>query len=1057
MESAYKLISTASTDLMKTAQLAEKLVDDGADALSIESLIKRLTSKWADYDTRWRQYCIKYQERDGHSDKEAVHNSIFDDYSACLSKVSVYLQTLKSQVPKTPPQLPVPNPPPLPVTVKLPEIKLKEFHGDPLNWTRFWNQFESLVGSRTDIDDVTKYTYLTQCLKGQSQNVLAGFKGEPSDYRDAVTALKSTYGNIDKNRRILVRRFINLGKPKFNKNDIFNFKIELENMLMQLGHDPDIDLDNSEWIIKELIVMKLPKEAEDFLFHLYQSMYFTVDQIKSGLQKLIDYLTEDEKKDNQKSSNKVVTTPHKSESSPKNNNVSSSPAVGTYTTTATFNCIFCNKVHRPSDCNVFSTIVNRRDRLKQLGRCPRCAKRHNFEDCQTVINTCPICKKGRHHSFLCISAVSKQNTSSVYSPPSQSLPKNESKSDKPVVEIKSKSPQLKGDPTATTQVMSVTENCTNFNYSVALATATVTVKSDSGQSLQVRSFFDNGSQRSFIHKDLANKLGLKNVTNLNMKLDSFSGEGQQSNYEIVRPVVSLGKRKKKITMAVVDKMPTITTPGLLATAEKLTKIGCNLADKHIDSDVVENVQIMIGSDFFSKYLSGMTSIDNIDLYESPGGYLIYGIIPHFICQDPVSCARALVCRITTLKSEISSSETEPYTACGGIVDENLPVHKLWDLDVMGINPSKEELPENYSSKVHFESTIKYVDGRYWVELPFKDNRPFLPTNYKLALGQMFNQVKKFCSQPKLLSCYDSIIKDQLKSNFIEEVENPVVTPNTHYLPHHAVAKASSTTPLRIVYNCSAKMNKTTASLNDCLMTGPSLTERLGDALIKFRTNQFAYAADIQKAFLQVGLQSQHRDYTRFLWPENPFDESSPIKTYRFKSVLFGATCSPFLLQMTLQHHLNKSENHYAKLLSSSFYVDNLQGTSDSQVDMIRIYDAANAELGKAGMILSQWNTNSNNLKSHIRCIDSKVDFLDVNNILGLNWDTIKDTLSLKKCKFENLEFITKRQLLSLVSTCFDPLGFCSPILIKGKLLIQLAWKEQVSWDTHLPPYFLKEW
>ena len=1048
MDSKYNLVCDVRKDLVKVVDYTSRAIDASAGASLLESQEKVLKKKWAEYDSQWRQYCTKYHDQDGHSDKETIHDTVFENYHELLLKLSLHLQSL------TPPSQPRSSSPTVPIKVKLPEIKLKDFHGDPLDWTRFWNQFESLVGDRSDLDNVTKYTYLTQCLKGQAQNVLAGFKGESSDYEDAVESLKSIYGDEDRTRRILVRRFINLGKPKYNKKDIFNFKIELENLLMQMNHDSEIDVPNSQWLIQELVTLKLPKEAEDFLFHLHKTMYFNLDQIKTGLQKLIDYLNQEDKRDVPKPSNsKPSAAPQKSESS---SPLGNSSAVGTYSSTVNYNCIFCSKPHRPADCSMYPSIVARRGRLKQLGKCQRCARRHDVSDCQTVIDTCPNCRKGKHHSFLCISASTKTTkVDNVQSQPSQSPAKVE-KSEKPVVDAKASSSQLKGDPTATTQVMSVVENCNNINYSVALATATVTVKSQSGNSISVRSFFDNGSQRSFIHKDLANKLGLKNIANFDMKLDSFSEEGQTTSYEIVRPVVSLGNRRKRITMAVVDKMPNIVTPGLFATVQELTKMGYNLADKHIDSDVVENVQIMIGSDFFGRYLSGMTTIGNVDLYESPGGYLIYGIIPHFVCKEPISCAQALVCRVTTLNSEITSDITEPYTACGGVVDEVLPVHKLWDLDVIGINPSKES-PENFDSKVHFESTVKYDDGRYWVELPFKENRPFLPTNYKLALGQMLNQVKKFHSQPKLLSCYDKIIKDQLESNYIEEVDNPVVAPNTHYLPHHAVAKQSSTTPLRIVYNCSAKLSKTTASLNDCLLTGPSLTEKLGDSLVKFRTQQFAFVADIQKAFLQVGLQSHHRDYTRFLWPENPFDESSPVKTYRFVSVLFGATCSPFLLQMTLQHHLNNSENQYAKLLSSSFYVDNLQGTSDNTTDLLGIYDAANAELGKAGMILSQWNTNSEDLKSYIKCSDSNAEFPVVNNVLGLDWDTTKDTLSLKPCKFAEVEFLTKRQLLSFVSTCFDPLGFCSPILIKGKILIQLAWKEQVSWDTHLPPLFLEEW
>ena len=92
------------------------------------------------------------------------------------------------------------------------------------------------------------------------------------------------------------------------------------------------------------------------------------------------------------------------------------------------------------------------------------------------------------------------------------------------------------------------------------------------------------------------------------------------------------------------------------------------------------------------------------------------------------------------------------------------------------------------------------------------------------------------------------------------------------------------------------------------MTGPSLTETLFNMLVWFRTNEFVCMADIETAILQVRLQQHHRDFTRNLRPKDPFDHNSVIKTYRFKSISFGAACNPFLLHMTLQHHFQMS--HY---------------------------------------------------------------------------------------------------------------------------------------------------
>ena len=113
-----------------------------------------------------------------------------------------------------------------------------------------------------------------------------------------------------------------------------------------------------------------------------------------------------------------------------------------------------------------------------------------------------------------------------------------------------------------------------------------------------------------------------------------------------------------------------------------------------------------------------------------------------------------------------------------------------------------------------------------------------------------------------------------------------------------MVKNSTTTPLRIVFNASAKMGSNSISLNETLETGPSLTEKLVDSLLSFRVGYFGVTADISKAFLRVGLQLVDRDYVRFLWTKEP---DSPPRTHRFKSVLFGSTSSPFFVgSYTLQ-------------------------------------------------------------------------------------------------------------------------------------------------------------
>ena len=71
--------------------------------------------------------------------------------------------------------------------------------------------------------------------------------------------------------------------------------------------------------------------------------------------------------------------------------------------------------------------------------------------------------------------------------------------------------------------------------------------------------------------------------------------------------------------------------------------------------------------------------------------------------------------------------------------------------------------------------------------------------------------------------------------------------------------------MRIVYDASAKISPKTLSLNDCLHTGPNLMQELQTILLNFRTHKVAFTADIEKAFLQIELNIEDRDATRFLW------------------------------------------------------------------------------------------------------------------------------------------------------------------------------------------------
>lgn len=146
----------------------------------------------------------------------------------------------------------------------------------------------------------------------------------------------------------------------------------------------------------------------------------------------------------------------------------------------------------------------------------------------------------------------------------------------------------------------------------------------------------------------------------------------------------------------------------------------------------------------------------------------------------------------------------------------------------------------------------------------------LPENYQLAVGRLKSTLNRLRKNPRLLEMYTAVIQEQVDRGIIEKVSEEVVQGEVkHYIPHHVVVTPTkSTTKVRVVYDASAKTKHSNKRLNECLYRGPVMLPDLCGLLIRFRLNTIAVVADVEKAFLSIGLQQPDRDVTRFLWPKD---------------------------------------------------------------------------------------------------------------------------------------------------------------------------------------------
>ena len=180
----------------------------------------------------------------------------------------------------------------------------------------------------------------------------------------------------------------------------------------------------------------------------------------------------------------------------------------------------------------------------------------------------------------------------------------------------------------------------------------------------------------------------------------------------------------------------------------------------------------------------------------------------------------------------------------------------------------------------------------------------------------------------------------------------------------------SSTKVRIVFDGSAKRINS-VSLNEILYKGPSLTPNLYDLLLKFRLYQIAITADIEKAYLQINVHEKHRDYLRFLWYNNVFDDKPEIEKYRFRRVIFGVTSSQFLLNCTIHKHADKYERidpEFARKARNHFYVDDLITGVENVEEGIELYKKFKLRFMEANFNVRKWKTNNKILKTEFEIL-----------------------------------------------------------------------------------------
>lgn len=388
--------------------------------------------------------------------------------------------------------------------------------------------------------------------------------------------------------------------------------------------------------------------------------------------------------------------------------------------------------------------------------------------------------------------------------------------------------------------------------------------------------------------------------------------------------------------------------------------------------------------------------------------------------------------------------------------------RLCQLDVLGL----ADRPEHSQQTVHDEfkeQLTRSEEGWYETGLPFIPGHADLPNNEQGSKRRLQSLLPRLNRQ-NLVQSYDKIIAEQLRDGIIEKAPD---TPKGRefYIPHKPVVReAAETTKVRVVYDASARAYPGSPSLNDILYSGPPLQNKLWDVLIQQRGYPSVITGDISKAFLQVRVREEDRDALRFHWRAN---NDQPVETYRFQRVVFGLTCSPYLLNGVLETHLDTWAQSYpaeVERLRRSLFVDDtiLGGHNTKQVRERKEFAVKVMEDAK--FQLHKWHSNLPELESPAgKTQDAEVSYAKhevgtrqgESKLLGVPWDKSGDTIRVELPSEPSPP--TKRGVLSQLARIYDPLGVASPIYLQGKVLYREACQQKLGWDQEITGDLLKNW
>lgn len=923
----------------------------------------------------------------------------------------------------------------------LPEIK--RFGGDPLEYRRFIRQFHAKVVINTKDDD-ERMNYLEQMTHGEANRVVSGFShmnGEKA-YKAAMNQLEERYGDNELIVTTFIKKALDWPQVKDSKmlDEFSLFLVECQNAAESMDSIKVLDYQEN----MKRLMMKLPIYMHD----RWRSVVLKKRDAKKrvAFSDFVTFIKNEAKKSNDPTYGNIsVNGFRQSNNKPQKKVVLSTDVINDTSKSTDFGvkCVYCeNSSHLLSDCKKFIgiSLQERYSFMKSKGLCYGCLKKgHMSMKCRNRLK-CSLC--GRFHPTILHdptkSSVNMSNHKGEASDSSLAVPK-----------IKQSAAYC------STENSSISACCDTGagDQTCAMAIIPVRIKlKDKSHSVVTYAFFDSGSSVSFCTENLMRQLGASgkrcNITLNTMgeayQLSSHSVKGLQISDMGMTEFFDLPKVYTK------DKMP--VNHDHIPTKKEISRWS-HLSHVPL-TDVDAEIGLLLGSnvpDAFAPY----------DVVTGPSGS------PHATKTRLGWIVWNVLREGETRTHDVNRVTIEQYCECDMKLEELVKASINSDFPERAIEDKKEHSVEDKKFLSQVGGSISHENGHYSIGLPFRDNSVNLPNNMIQGQQRLESLKRKMLKNPQFRNDYISFMNKLFEKGFAEAVPEMQLKRDdgrVWYLPHHGVYHEKKPGKIRVVFDCSAVFRG--VSLNSQLLQGPDLTNSLLGVLLRFRQERIAVQGDIEAMFHQVIVPEKDRDCMRFLWWKDGNLDAEP-NHYRMKVHIFGATSSPtccnYALQKTVEEYGEEYDQSVQNVITRNMYVDDCLASVDTKEKAMSLIKNLIDLCKRGGFRLTKWISNCAEVLQSVpeddRAGDIKKLSLNgetlIERALGVYWFVENDSLGFQLGVKD--QPTTRRGILSVTSSIYDPLGIASPFVMTAKSLLQQLCRNGTGWDEKIDGTVLRNW